>query len=330
MEIKSVKLIIGVVVYGDAALKYLPSFLPSLFTSEFPDFKVLARDNNEDQDNESSRYIQKHFPQIEITWSGGNIGFARAYNKLIKRAQAYGAEYFLCLNSDLILEPGAIQKMVDILDNDSSLASIAPKILKWDFEKSKKTNIIDSCGIKEKPGLRFFDIGQGEIDKGQYDKTEILGPSGAGAIYRMSALEKVKFNQEYFDELMFMYKEDCDLAYRFKLAGFKSKLASDAVVYHDRTGAGKGEGNLQVALNRKNKNRRIKEWSFLNQLIIISKYWHIQNLKNKLAIIWYLIRANGYALIMEPYLFRQYTALFKIMPEIKSWQAEIKNLKAKK
>lgn len=118
-----------------------------------------------------------------------------------------------------------------------------------------------------KPGLRFVDAGQGEPDKGQYDDINILGPSGAAAMYRLEALEKAEQNGQYFDELMFMYKEDCDLAYRLKLAGYKSKCAPDAIIYHDRTARAKGEGNLKVFFNRGNKSQQIKKWSFLNQQI---------------------------------------------------------------
>jgi len=190
--------------------------------------------------------------------------------------------------------------------------------LKWDFANNKKTNIVDSYGIKLLPGLKFVDIGEAKKDDGNLD-CEILGPSGGSAIYRLSALKKVSGQNEkveYFDELMFMYKEDCDLAYRLFLAGFKSKCVLTSVIYHDRSGGGIGESNLDVVLNRKNKSRQIKKWSFLNQQIIFAKYWKIQNFRNKLAIIWYEIKMLFFVLLFERYLLREFYQLYKIRQDV--------------
>jgi len=320
MSFNSPKLIIGFITYGKSTAKYLPYFLPSLITENteyIESLEILVVDNSEEQENENVKFIKKNYPQIEIEWVGGNIGFARAYNKMINQAMGAKTEYFLAINPDVILETDAIAKMIQAMDKDSELGSVCPKILRWDFKNNKKTNIIDSCGIQLKPGLQFIDLGQGQVDQGQFDNIDILGPSGAAAMYRMSALEKVKQADQYFDELMFMYKEDCDLAYRLFLSGYKSKCVAEAVVYHDRTAAGKGESNLQIALNRKNKGRQAKKWSFLNQQIIFIKYWQLQNWQNKLAIIWQEIKMFIFILLFEQYLLGQFWELRKSYNRIK-------------
>jgi GT2 family glycosyltransferase len=148
-------------------------------------------------------------------------------------------------------------------------------------------------------------------------KEEIIGPSGACAIYRLSALEKIMQNGQYFDELMFMYKEDCDLAYRLILVGFKSKCVCEATAFHDRTIGGSGQSNLAAALNRKNKSRQAKKWAFLNQQIIFIKYWRLQSLRNKIAIIWFEIKMLIFALFFETYLLKEYFNLFRIKNKIK-------------
>ncbi len=315
---------IGFITYGKSTAKYLPYFLSSLKAQTFKDFNILVFDNTEDAENENTRYIRSNYSEIEIARGNGNLGFAAAFNRLINKAKASGAEYFLVLNPDMILEPDAVEKMVKALERDSGLGAVCPKILKWDFNNNKKTDIIDSCGIWLKSGLRFIDLGQGQIDNGQFDKAEILGQSGAAAMYRMSALEKVKENNQYFDELMFMYKEDCDLAYRLRLAGFKSKLVADALVYHDRTASGKGEGNLQIAFNRRNKNRQAKQWAFLHQQIIFIKYWKLQNFWNKLMIIWFEIKMIVFIVLFEQYLLKQFFIAFQIRNKINQ-KSKIKN-----
>ncbi len=319
------KLSIGFITYGAATAKYLPYFLSSLRSQTFKDYAIIAVDNSEEENNLNKEFFLKNYPEISLEWMGGNLGFAKANNSIIKKAIASEFEYVLFLNPDMTLKPDAVEKMVAAMDADMSLGSVGPKILKWDFENTSpqpspwtgegetgKINIIDSCGIVEISALRFSDLGQGEIDKGQFDGKEILGPSGAAAMYRLSALEKVKMGEEYFDELMFMYKEDCDLAYRLKLAGYKSKCVSSAVIYHDRTAQGKGEGDLDVALNRKNKSRQVKSWSFLNQHIIFLRYFKLQNFWQKIEVLWYAFRMFAFAVLFEQYLLGEFVNLWRL------------------
>lgn len=331
-------LVIGFITYGENTAKYLPHFLPSLIKQTFGDYKIVVVDNSEKNENENSLYITKNYRDIEIISSQSNIGFAKANNDIIRRAKELDAKYVMILNPDMILEPTAIEKMLEALNCDDKLGSVCPRIYKWDFKNNIKTKIIDSFGIKEISALRFNDVGQGEEDKGQYNREEIIGSSGAAAMYRLSALEVVSFvppslegggqegvkdvgsrrRTQYFDELMFMYEEDCDLAYRLKLAGYVSKCASKAIIYHDRSASAKGAGNLQVALNRKNKVRWIKEQGFKNKHIIFIKQWQTLNLFGKTQVLWFAFRMFIFALLFEQYLLRQYINLYRIRKNIKT------------
>ena len=335
------KLVIGFITYGKSTAKYLPYFLPSIIESAENyentgncGVKILVFDNSEEQDNKNVKYIKKNYPDIEIEWVGKNFGFARAHNRMINKAVEMSAEYFLAINPDMILEPDAIKRMIKTIDNDGELGSVCPKILRWDFQNNKKTNVIDSCGIQLKSGLRFIDVGQGQVDEGQFDDVKILGPSGAAGMYRIRALKKIIETRgaeahgyaslQFFDELMFMYKEDCDLAYRLFLAGFKSKCVAGAIVYHDRTAAGKGESNLQVALNRRNKSKQAKKWSFLNQQIIFVKYWQILSIKQKLEVLWFAFRMFAFTVVFEQYLLKEYGKLWRLRNKIKIFKKYVK------
>jgi GT2 family glycosyltransferase len=312
MNTNDTNLVIGFITYGESTAKYLPYFLPSLKNQTINNFNILAIDNTDDGSTSNVEYIKNNYPEIKIDFAGKNLGYAKAYNKLINNAIALDAEYFLAINPDIILEPDAIAKLLTVIKANNELGSVCPKILKWDFENNQKTKIIDSLGIKLLPGLRFADIGQGKIDQGQNSATENLGPSGAAGLYRMGALKKVANNSQFFDELIFMYKEDCDLAYRLKLAGYKSSCVNDAVVYHDRTVSANGENNILIAMNRKNKRRQAKKWAFLNQQIIFWKFWRTIDWKNKLALIWYQIKILIFITIFEPYLFGQLPKLYRL------------------
>lgn len=313
------KVAIGFITYGQATARYLPFFLKSLIEQTFKDSIIYAVDNTEKEINENSGYLKNNFPEIGLEWAGENIGFARGYNRLINKAIKAGAEYFLALNPDMILAPDAIEKMLAEFGKNEKIGSVSPKIYKWDFKDNIKTNTIDSFGIKISDGLRFADLGQGETDEGRFDNAKIIGPSGAAAMYKISALEKVKEGDGYFDELMFMYKEDCDLAYRLFLGGFEARLAAGSFIFHDRSVAGRGESDLAIAGNRFRKSEKEKAWSFLHQHIIFLKFWKRQDRNQKSRVVIFAAKMLVFAAIFEPYLLKQYWRLFKIRKYIKRY-----------
>jgi len=320
------KLAVGFLTYNEASAKYLEEFLPSLsralgFLSP-DDYKIYVHDNSSSDDRRNQtiitgfRTLTDCSPFIYSTTSR-NLGFSRAYNSLIASAIKDSASYFLVINPDTLLDEGAIQKLVAALDNNASLASVAPKILSWDFTNHLKTDTIDSLGLILKPGLKFSDLGQGLKDEGQFDQAKIIGPSGAAGMFRLSALEKVatpgerEGAKQYFDEHFFMYKEDCDLAYRLFLAGYQSALIPESLVYHDRTAASTGPGVGAILRDRRQKSRQIRAWSFKNQHLIFIKYWKQQNLANKVLICYHLAIMFIFSLILEQFLFKQYYSILK-------------------
>ncbi len=308
------KLVVGFITYNESSLKYLADFLPSLkkalaFLAP-SELRVLAFDNS-DQNNSLNREALETFAKmspgfIEYLQSAGNIGFGRAYNIMIRAANRLGAEYFLIINPDTLLETDTIFELVAALDNNSDLASVSPKIRRWDFATNTKTRVLDSCGLVLKSGLRFSDLGQGIEDDKRFDKFSILGPSGAAGLYRLSALEQIKENEQFFDERFFMYKEDCDLAYRLFLKNSQSALVPTAIMYHDRTAAASGDGLLKKIADRRKKSHQIRAWSFRNQQLIFVKHWSSQNLASKIVIVFRNIANFIFCLILEQFLLKEY------------------------
>jgi GT2 family glycosyltransferase len=309
------RVLIGYITYNDLTARYLPSFLASLSGQSYTDRRIIVFDNSEREDNENRRYLHAGQPGIEIIRTGENLGFARANNILIRRAIEAGAEYVWLLNPDTLSSPDTLEKLVAAMDAEPKLGSVSAKINRWDFANGIKTEIIDSCGIVLRGGLRFHDLGQGQEDRGRYDQASILGPSGTAPLYRVKALkgtaETRGGREEFFDERMFMYKEDCDLALRLRQAGWRSRLVPEAIVYHDRSVAGTGESDLAVAMNRRNKGRQAKRWSFVNQHSIFLKHWESQTFLGKIAILWYAFQMLIFVLLFERFLLIEYSNIIR-------------------
>ncbi len=320
-------LAIGVIAYNNSSSPYLPFFLPSLKraleASGFSSFRLFICDNSDLKDisnkEEIDRFLSenKDFPLIYFR-SKGNIGFSAAYNIMISKAREEAARYFLVVNPDVIFDEKAIKEMRRAIESNSSLGSVAPRIMNWDFKNSKLGEKIDSLGIVMLPGLKFIDCGQGEKNSDYTQKSiSILGPSGACGLFSLKALasvaEKRGGNTQYFDERFFMYKEDCDLAYRLFLSGYGSKYVGSAIVYHDRTAASSGQGFRHKMLDRKGKSRQIRVWSFLNQHLIYCKFWSKQNFNAKFLIFRRVLAYFIFSLIFERFLLKQYFVLLRLI-----------------
>ncbi|MBU0636892.1 glycosyltransferase family 2 protein, partial [Patescibacteria group bacterium] len=324
------RLYIGFITYSESTIKYLPYFLLSLRNQTYKDYKIIAIDNSEEKNNKNVVYIKNNFSEIDLKWAGENLGFAKAYNLMINQAIKDNAEYFLCINPDMILEPDMIEKLIKAIEKDEKIGALQPKILKWDFENNIKTKIVDSYGIICDQKFRFKDDAQGQIDIDKNNITkDIFGFTGAAGLIRLTALQDTSFfngkNIEYFDELMFMYKEDCDLSLRLRLSGWKIVLIGSAIAYHDREASRMGDSIWQIIQNRRGKKRKIKQWSFFNQWIITLKYCNLAfSLETKFWLWWYQLEVLIFTILFEQYWLKELIKLWKLKNEIKKRKEQLK------
>ena len=87
---------------------------------------------------------------------------------------------------------------------------------------------IDSAGVIADRTLLGFDYLNGEAVEALEDAADPLGPTGGAALFRREAFEAVGG----FDERMFLYYEDLDLALRIRQAGGKCRLATQGRGIH--------------------------------------------------------------------------------------------------
>src|SRR6056297_1757783 len=250
------KLSIHIVTFNSR--QFIKYCLDSLFKSNFNDFQVFIIDNNS-CDGTVEFINRKYFDKkkekkLYLIKNKANKGFSGAHNQAINLTDS---EYVLVLNPDTIIEPDFLSKMVNFMDKNKKTGAACGKLLKARFknielEQIKKTNILDTTGIKALRSNRFLDRGEREEDKGQFKTGSVFGVSGACAFYKRDALENVKMkngdNFEYFDNDFFAYKEDIDICWRMRLFGWDIKYFADAFSYHFRAGAPSKERFSKSAL----------------------------------------------------------------------------------
>ena len=109
---------------------------------------------------------------------------------------------------------------------------VAAKMLLFDWR-----DILHSAGdLYGRDGIPR-NRGVWERDVGQYDAdVRVFGGCGGAVAYRRTAWEEVGG----FDEQLFMYLEDVDLAWRLRLLGWEARFAPRARVYHHLSASGGG------------------------------------------------------------------------------------------
>lgn len=247
-------------------------------------------------------------------------------NSNITKTPFEKSDYVVITNPDIIYTSTYFEKIIARIEQDEKIAAITGKVYKYDFDRQKPTNIIDTVGLFAYKNRRIIDDGQGLIDGGQFDEEcQIFGVSGACPLYRTKALEDVKILGEYLDEDFFMYKEDVDLSWRFLLFGWKNLYYPGAIAYHGRgTGVQRRFFNKEILEHRSKLSKFQKKYSFKNQ--------HLMERKNELwgniladffPIIFKKIAMFAYITLREPYLWGSYLAYLKQLPKALKKRKEI-------
>jgi len=311
---------IGILSFKDK--KYLEKGLPSLLEQNYPNFEILICDNNEDPQEEIRKWINDEFPNIKVLNAGGNIGFGRGHNYLISQSHP-DSQYYLCFNSDMYAAPDFVSKLVEKIKKDDKIGAVTGKLLKWStFPEAPSTEEggakIDTTGLLAYASHYFAERGHGEPDQGQYDSAgEIWGASGAAVMFRMEALQDIKQSEnEFFDKNFFMYKEDIDLSYRLRWAGWKIFYTPQAISWHDRTAQDPG-GIIENIKKRKDRAPYIKENSFLNHLQLLYKNWSPDySLKTKFKTAIFLLKYFLYLAIFDRKVLAKYQTFRQLKPSI--------------
>ena len=206
--------------YGE---KYLPDFVPSLRAQDYVgEMKFFITDN--ESSDESLSMLKKFIPEADIAINKTNDGFAKGVNDSIRAAMKEKFDYIVVFNIHTVLEPSCIRKMIEAMESDDQIAVVQARQMMPD----KKT--INSLGN----ATHFLGFGYciGYRDKwaDQISRvTDIFYASGSSMLFRSNDLAQVGL----FDEEYWMYNEDQELPWRFRLAGYRVVLAPQAVLYNN-------------------------------------------------------------------------------------------------
>jgi N-acetylglucosaminyl-diphospho-decaprenol L-rhamnosyltransferase len=166
----------------------------------------------------SPELLRERFAEVDLVELGRNAGFGPALNRAI--AEQPG-DPVLLLNNDVECEPRFVEAMLAAAEGGAEMVAGV-------LVQEAAPELIDSAGVVADRTLMGFDHLHGEPLSALDGAAPPLGPTGGAALYRRDAFDAVGG----FDERVFLYYEDLDLALRLRAIGARCELAAGARAIH--------------------------------------------------------------------------------------------------
>lgn len=220
---------IGVAVVSFNTREYLRACLDSVL-SESPS-EVIVVDNG--SSDGSVEMVRQDYPTVVLHLEPTNPGYGAGANRAIERT---ASPYVLLLNTDTLLQPGALRSLGDYLDRHPRAGVVGPRLTNPDG------TLQPSCFPFPSPLVTLLDtspvgrlIALVPALRNRYPRTwahtharTVPCVLGAALAIRREAFEAVGG----FDESFFMYFEETDLCYRLHRAGWETHFAPVTDVAH--------------------------------------------------------------------------------------------------
>jgi len=197
----------------------------SLQTSGTPPAEIDVIDNGSGDD--SVEVLQCSLAGVRVTSLPRNVGFSAGCNAGIRAALDGGPDYILLVNSDVVLRPDAIDRLLDVMDHDPRIGIAGPVLLSRD-----EPDHIASAGIA-------FSTRTGRMrHRGAGSRLGLLQPGPAHVVDAVSGCVML-IRREVFehaglldDEYFFSF-EDLEFCLRARRARFSTVCVPEAIAYHE-------------------------------------------------------------------------------------------------
>lgn len=233
-------MLLSVIIVNYNVKFFVEQCLHSIYRSEGispADFEVFVIDNL--SKDESVAYLKKQFPvrqypNLHLIANRRNIGFGRANNRAIRKAQG---KYVLLLNPDTLLTRHTLADVLALAERTPGLGAMGAKMLYSNgcFALESRRGIpspwVSFCKMSGLGALfpRSKVFGKYYMRYLPMDKpSEIDIVSGAFMLMPKHALD----HTGGFDETFFMYGEDIDLSYRLKLLGYHNYYCPTPLLHY--------------------------------------------------------------------------------------------------
>jgi GT2 family glycosyltransferase len=235
--------------------------LESMQKVTWPDYEIVIVDNASGEEDRSK--INRNYPNNRLILSEKNLGFAGGNNLGIKNAKG---DYILLLNNDTEVEPGFIEPMIELFENNPEIGAISPKI-KFFYDKEK----VQYAGYSKMNTftLRLKGYGFKKTDDGSFNqKSRTHYAHGCAMMVPRKVIESVGLMPEAY----FLYYEEHDWCAAIKRKGLQIWYQPASLVWHKESVSVKKESTLKTYFMNRNRILFMKRNFNLFQKIVSSLY----------------------------------------------------------
>lgn len=236
---------ITVIIVNYKVKEYIANLLNSIDKAKSGfQLQIIVVDN--DSGDDSVTFLKDRFPEVEYIENDTNLGFGKANNQAIRKAQG---KYTLIINPDTLVSEDTFSVLVDHMNNNPECGAAGCKILNPDgtfAPESRRSVPTIWTAFSKVMGLNFLFpksklFGQyylSWLEEDEPSRVPVL--SGSFMFWRTEVLNKLKG----FDEIFFMYGEDIDICYRVQETGFHIDYVPGTSIIHYK-GESTKKGNLK-------------------------------------------------------------------------------------
>jgi GT2 family glycosyltransferase len=179
----------------------------------------------------SPALVRENWPSVRLIEAGANVGFAKASNIGIRSTCS---DLVLLLNSDTVVPPSSIDRLVADLRSHPEAAIVGPRIVDADGrpELSFGTMVGPLTEVRQKLRCRLYHAGFGPVVRRAQRQLsrpqQVDWVSGACLLVRREDAEAVGL----LDEDYFLYTEDVDFCASVRARGREVRFTPAAEIVH--------------------------------------------------------------------------------------------------
>ncbi|WP_413706956.1 glycosyltransferase family 2 protein [Ralstonia sp. Ralssp110] len=196
---------------------------------------VLLVDNSENKGG----YFSLVTEDVEVLDALGNVGFGRGHNLGLDRLSALNSEVHLVVNPDIVVKPGCVRAMADVLAQRKDVVLVGPRVVSPDGALYRSCKLLPTpwnLFARRFVPSQFYAAADARYELQSFDyrsELRLHNLSGAFLGFRSEAFKALCG----FDPRYFMYLEDVDICRRASRLGAAMFLPQAEVVHEHGKGS---------------------------------------------------------------------------------------------
>lgn len=214
---------VGIVICTWNKKDYVLALLDSLLANPYPNCQILIVDNDS-SDHTKEAVLTRH-PHVKYIFNPVNIGGSGGFNTgLCAMLKTEGLDYVWLLDNDVRVDPGALEVLIEALEQRPDAAIAGSHIIQMDHPHV--TNEIGG-GVNLPMGQLILHKHDTPEWTHRDEVYEVDYVAACSMLVRYSALQQVGIWDDFF-----IHYDDVDWCLRMKQAGFTVLACAASRIYH--------------------------------------------------------------------------------------------------